>query len=91
MKILVKAVVPGSTQATVTCRADADFLVYGVTNGIGDYALSVKSTGISFGTSSPTFVVGGLAHDTVTIIIQPGTSCFITLQTRKAAKASITF
>jgi hypothetical protein len=42
------------------------------------------------GTSSPTFVLGGIAHDTITVIIQPGTNCFLTLQTEDAAHASIT-
>ena len=90
MKILVSSVVPGSAQATALCSSNADFLVHGVTNGLGDYAITVKSTGVSFGTSSPTFTVGGIANDVVTVIIQPGTSCFITLQTANTANPSIT-
>ena len=91
MKILVKAVIPGLTQAVAKCTSSAAFLVYGITNGIGDYAIDSQSMGTSFGISSPTFTVGGIANDTITVIVQPGTACFITLQTEKGATASITF
>jgi len=91
MKILVKSVIPGNTQVVAKCTSHADFLVHGVTNGHGEYAIGVQSTGTSFGISSPTFAVGGIANDTVTVIIQPGTSCYLTLQTEKGATASITF
>jgi hypothetical protein len=90
MKILVKAVAPGSLQEVVNCTSEEDFLVYGITNGGGDYAINVKSTGAGFGVGSPTFIVGGKAKDTVTIILQPGTTGFLTLQTEKGAKASFT-
>ena len=91
MKILVKSVIPGLTQAVAKCTSSAAFLVYGVTNGVGQYAIDSQSTGTSFGTSSPTFAVGGIANDTITVIIQPGTACYLTLQTEKGATASITF
>jgi hypothetical protein len=90
MKILVKAVAPGSLQEVVNCKSDCDFLVHGITNGAGDYAISVKSTGAGFGVSSSTFTVGGIANDIVTIIIQPGTTVFLTLQTEEDATASFT-
>lgn len=45
-KILVKAVAPGTTQETVNCTSDADFLLHGITNGGGDYSIGVKSTGV---------------------------------------------
>jgi hypothetical protein len=89
MKILVRAASPGTLQAVVNCTSEADFLVYGVTNGGGDYAISVKSTGSAMGLGSPTFTVGGTANDVVSIILQPGTNAFLTLQTCKDAKASI--
>jgi hypothetical protein len=90
MKILVAGVSPGTTQAVVACTSSAEFLVHAVTKGGGDYAISVKSTGLGFGISLPTFVVGGIAHDTVSVIFQPGTDCFLTLQTEDAAHAGIT-
>ena len=89
-KILVKAAAPGSVQEVVNCSSNADFLVYGITNGGGDYAISVKSTGAGMGVGSPTFTVGGIANDTITIILQPGTTAFLTLQTEKGAHASFT-
>ena len=88
MKILVKAVAPGSLQEVVNCTSDHAFLVYGITNGVGDYSIAIKSTGAGFGVSSPTFIVGGIAKDVVTIIIQPGTTAFLTLQTEAGATAS---
>jgi hypothetical protein len=39
------------------------------------------------GIRSPTFTVGGVANDIVTLIIQPGTTGFLTLQTEDGAKA----
>jgi hypothetical protein len=89
MKILVSGIAPGTEQSIVKCTSDSDFLLYGVTNGDGDYVINVKSTGFGMGTGSPTFVVGGVAHDIVTLIVQPGTTGFITLQTEKSARASI--
>lgn len=78
MKIPVKSVAPGSLPETVDCTSNHAFLVYGVTNGGGDYSVSVKSTGAGMGVRSPTFVVGGPANDVVTLIIQPGTTGFLT-------------
>lgn len=89
MKILVRGVAPGSSQEVVECTSDADFLVHGVTNGIGSYSIGVGSTGAANGTTSPTFVVGGIPNDVVTIIIQPGTTAFITMETADGATASI--
>jgi hypothetical protein len=96
-QILVHALAPGTKQASVKCRSTAGFLVYCSTNfsptglppGWG-YAVDVHSTGSGFGSEAPTFVVGGVANDVVTIIMQPGTTAFITLQTQCGAKASIT-
>jgi hypothetical protein len=88
MKILLKAVAPGSVQEVVNCTSEEAFLVHGITNGGGDYAISIKSAGAGFGVGSPTFTVGGIAKDVVTITIQPGTTGFLTLQTEKGAKAS---
>jgi hypothetical protein len=87
MKILIKSVAPGSLPETVHCSSDHAFLVYGITNGGGDYSISVKSTGAAIGIRSPTFVVGGTPNDVVTLIIQPGTTGFLTLQTDDGAKA----
>jgi hypothetical protein len=87
-KILVRSFAPGSLQEVVECTSESDFLVYGITNGGGDYAINVKSTGAGLGVGSPTFTVGGIADDIVTIIIQPGTTGFLTLQTEKGAEAS---
>jgi hypothetical protein len=89
MKILVKAVAPGSTPETVKCTSAADFLVYGITNGGAGYAIGVQSTGAQLGLDSPSFTVGGGAHDVITIIVAPSTTGFVTLQTEKGAKASI--
>ena len=89
MKILVKAVAPGTTQVVITCTSSASFLVHGVTNGHGSYAINVRSTGAGFGVGSPTFTVGGIPNDTVTLIFQPGTNCWVTLQTEDSANASI--
>jgi hypothetical protein len=86
-KILVTGVAPGTLQEVVECTSECDFLVYGITNGVGEYAINVKSTGFGMGTGSPTFTVGGKANDIVTIIMQPGTTGFLTLQTEKDAKA----
>lgn len=89
-KILVMAVAPGTTPEVVNCTSDRNFLVYGITNGVGEYGIEVKSTGFGMGgTSSPTFTVGGIANDTVTIILQPGTTGFLTLQTEEHAKATM--
>jgi len=49
----------------------------------------LKSTGSGIGTQSPVFIVGGVANDVITFIMQPGTTSFITLQTRCGATASI--
>lgn len=89
-QILVKSVAPGSLQEVVECTSTADFLVYGITNGGGDYSINVKSTGSGGGVGSPTFTVGGIANDVVTIILQPGTTGFLTLQTQCGAKANMT-
>ncbi len=89
-KILVKAVAPGTRAETVQCTSDTDFLVHGITNGGGDYAINVKSTGAGMGIGSPTFTVGGIANDVVTVILQPGTTGFLTLQTECGAKAAMT-
>jgi hypothetical protein len=40
MKILVQTAAPGSLQEVLNRTSDADFLVYGVTNGGGDYVIS---------------------------------------------------
>jgi len=82
----------------VKCTSDADFMVYCSTNfpagsaaapaGWG-YAVNVKSTGAGIGTASPIFIVGGVPHDEITIIMQPGTTSFITLRTKCGADASI--
>jgi hypothetical protein len=53
------------------------------------YFVEVKSTGSSIGSVSPVFIVGGVANDVITITMQPGTTGFITLQTRCGATASI--
>ena len=95
-KILVKAFAPGKLPETVTCTCDADFIVYGTTNagvltntpGWG-YSISVKSTGTSLGSISPTFIVGASAGDTITFIFEPGVTGFLTLQTECGAKASV--
>ena len=89
MKILVKAVAPGSSPVTVKCTSEADFLLYGITNGVGGYTIEVKSTGAAFGVDSPTFTVGGIAKDVVILVIQPSTTAFLTLQTKNGAKASL--
>jgi hypothetical protein len=86
MKILVKAVAPGSLSETVHCASGHAFLIYGITNG-GGYSVNLKSTGAGIGIGSPTFMVGGIANDVVTVIIQPGTTGFLTLQTDDGAKA----
>ena len=90
MKILVEAVFTGNTQAVVACTSSAEFMVHAISNGVGEYVINVKSTAAGMGTRSPTFAVGGIANDTVTVIIQPGTNCFLTLETEDAAHASIT-
>jgi len=97
-QILVQALAPGTQLARVKCTSDRDFLVYCSTNYFGTggappswgYAVEVKSTGSAFGSASPVFIVGGIAHDVITITMQPGTTGFITLQTWCDAKASIT-
>jgi hypothetical protein len=97
-RILVHALAPGTRPAGVACTSDRDFLVYCSTNFFGTggappswgYAVDVKSTGSALGTASPVFTVGGIANDVVTITMQPGTTGFVTLQTRCDAKASIT-
>jgi hypothetical protein len=57
MKILVKAVAPLADLAVVRCTSDADFLVYGTTNGAGDCVIESRSTGATVDTRSPTFSV----------------------------------
>lgn len=42
------------------------------------------------GTGSTTFTVEGIANDMVTILLQPGTTGFLTLQTECGAKADMT-
>jgi len=89
-KILVSAFAPGTLPETVTCTSNANFIVYGTTNGASfGYSISVKSTGAGMGTNSPTFVVGAGAGDTITFIFQPGMTGFLTLQTECGAKASV--
>lgn len=96
-QILVQALAPGTEQAAIKCQSTADFLVFCSTNYFepGDappswgYAVEVQSTGAGIGTAAPMFVVGGVANDVVTITMQPGTTAFVTLQTRCDAKASI--
>ena len=69
MKILVKAVAPLADPVIVRCTSDADFLVYGATNGAGDCVIETRSTGASADTHSPTFTVGGVANDLVIVIV----------------------
>ena len=89
MKILLKAVATGSV--IVTCTSNADFLVYGTTNGVGDCVIESSSTqGFSVDIHSPTFAVGGIANDRVLFLVAPGTKGFFTLQTADGATASIT-
>jgi hypothetical protein len=87
MQILVKSVITGSAPETVNCFSDHAFLVHGVTNGRGEYSINVRSTRTRIGVSTATFTVGGIAKDEVTLVIQPGTTGIITLQTDDAAKA----
>jgi len=89
MKILVKAVAPVTSPAVVRCTSNADFLVYGATNGAGDCVIEIKSTGASVDTRSPIFTVGGLANDLVIILVTPGTKGFLSLQTADGATASL--
>jgi hypothetical protein len=89
MKILVKSFAPGKLPETVNCTSDKDFLVYGITNSGGGYGLNVKSTGTGLGVASPVLIVGGIAKDVVSLVFQPGTTGFLTLQTEDGAKASI--
>lgn len=97
-QILVRALEPGTKLARLKCISNADFLVYCSTNffstggappGWG-YSVQVNSTGAGIGSTSPIFIVGGVANDVITITMTPGTSGFITLQTRCDAKAQIT-
>jgi hypothetical protein len=96
-QIIVYALAPGTKPAGVHCTSNADFLVYCSTNYFGPggappswgYVVAVKSTGAGLGSASPVFTVGGVANDVITITMEPGTSGFITLQTRCDAKASI--
>lgn len=97
-QILVYALAPGLKPAGVKCTSSAAFLVYCSTNYFGPggapavwgYSVAVKSTGAGLGSASPVFTVGGVANDVVTIIFEPGTTGFITLQTSCDAKATIT-
>ena len=97
-QILVRALAPGTQPAGVLCTSSADFLVYCSTNYFGPggappswgYGVEVKSTGAGLGSASPVFTVGGVPNDVITITMEPGTTGFITLQTRCDAKASIT-
>src|SRR6516165_12739850 len=80
----------GTLQAIANCTSNQDFLVYCTTNGAAPgYAVQVKSTGSGIGTQSPVFIVGGVANDVITFIMQPGTTSFITLQTSCGTTASI--
>ena len=89
-KILVKAFAPGTLPEIVNCTSSAAFIVYGTTNGPGaGYSISVKSTGFTFGTGSPTFVVGATARDTITFQFLPGVTGVLTLQTECGARASM--
>ena len=89
MKILVKAVASVAAPAVVKCTSNADFLVYGATNGAGDCVIEIKSTGASIDTHSPAFTVGGVANDLVIVLVTPGTKGFLTLQTADDATASL--
>ena len=97
-QILVRALAPGTKPAGLKCVSNADFLLYCSTNFFGTggappgwgYSVQVNSTGAGIGSASPTFIVGGVANDVITIRMQPGTTGFITLQTRCDAKAKIT-
>jgi len=95
-KILVSGLAPGTTSAGVKCTSNTPFLVYCSTNFSGGgnppgwgYSVNVKSTGFGMGSGAPSFTVGGVANDEVTITFTPGTTGFITLQTECNAKASI--
>jgi len=89
-QILVSSLSPGTLQAIANCTSNQDFLVYCTTNGAAPgYAVQVKSIGTGIGTQSPVFIVGGVAKDVITFIMQPGTTSLITLQTRCGATASI--
>jgi len=92
-RILVAALAPGTKPAGVACSSSTDFLVHCSTNSAtppSGYTVGVKSTGFTTGSAAPTFVVGGIANDVVTIRMMPGTVGFITLQTQCGAKAAIT-
>jgi hypothetical protein len=89
-QILVSAFAPGLQVESVICTSNADFLVYCATNTVGQYGVDVQSTGAGMGTGAPVFIVGGVANDVITFRISPGTTGFMTLQTRCHAKASIT-
>ncbi len=97
-QILVFALAPGTQPAGAKCTSNADFMVHCSTNYFNPggappfwgYAVGVKSTGASLGSASPVFTVGGVSNDVITITMEPGTTGFITLQTRCNAKASIT-
>jgi hypothetical protein len=90
MKIVVAAAGAGTVPAAFECTSSASFLVYGVIQDNGGIAIEVKSTGASFGLDLPTFVVGGIANDTVTVNFSPGTNGFLTLYTdNEKATASI--
>jgi hypothetical protein len=51
------------------------------------YSVGVKSTGAGIGSQAPSFIVGGVANDVISITMAPGATSFITLQTRCDAKA----
>src|SRR6516225_5037129 len=77
-QILVSSLSPGTLQAIANCTSNQDFLVYCTTNGAAPgYAVQVKSIGTGIGTQSPVFIVGGVANDVITFIMQPGTTSFI--------------
>jgi hypothetical protein len=50
-------------------------------------SIDTKSTSVDV--RSPTFTVGGVANDLVTILITPATKGFLTLQTEHGAKPSL--
>jgi hypothetical protein len=90
MKIVVAAAGAGTVPAAWACTSSAAFLVYGVMQSSDGVSIDVKSTGAGMGISSPTFVIGGAANDTVTFTFSPEASGFLTLYTDdEKATASI--
>jgi hypothetical protein len=92
-QVLVFALAPGLQPASINCTSTEDFLVYISTNygpvlpPNWGYSVGVKSTGAGMGSQAPSFIVGGVAKDVISITMAPGVTSFITLQTRCDAKA----